>query len=57
MPPTTEAADGTSGIPSWDEIKARLLAGWRRAGTTAEAGWSLDRAAGVWRGLRDAGGR
>jgi sugar/nucleoside kinase (ribokinase family) len=52
---STEAADGTSGIPSWEEIEARLLAGWRRAGATVEKGWALDREAGVWRGPRDAG--
>lgn len=52
---STEAADGTSGIPSWDVIEARLRAGWPRAGTTAESGWTLDRGTGVWHGPVDAG--
>jgi sugar/nucleoside kinase (ribokinase family) len=51
---STEAADGTSSVPSGPEIERRLEQGWRRRSATPGAGWSRSRAQGLWYGPRDA---
>lgn len=53
---STEAADGTSGVPSWPEIERRLQDGWRRKAATPGLGWSPSREHGLWHGPRDAVG-
>jgi sugar/nucleoside kinase (ribokinase family) len=50
---STEAADGTSSVPSWPEIERRLRRGWRRKAATPGPGWSPSREPGLWHG-RDA---
>ena len=50
---STEAADGTSSVPSWPEIERRLRRGWRRAVATPGPGWSPAREPGLWHGPRD----
>ncbi len=50
-----EAADATSGIPTWAEVQARVRAGWaRRAVTIPLPGWEWDAQAAIWRGPADA---
>ncbi|MBN1553396.1 MAG: carbohydrate kinase family protein [Phycisphaerae bacterium] len=45
-----EAPDATSGLYSWDDMQARIQAGWaRREMTLPFAGWSFDKTAGVYR--------
>jgi sugar/nucleoside kinase (ribokinase family) len=45
-----EAPDATSGIRSWDDMQARIAAGWaRREMTIPVPGWSYDETAGVYR--------
>jgi sugar/nucleoside kinase (ribokinase family) len=53
---STEAADGTSGIPPWPELETRLAGGWRQVATPAAPGWRAARAAdaGLMLGPRDA---
>ncbi len=53
---STEAADGTSSVPSWPEIERRLGRGWRRRAATPGPGWSPTREPGLWYGPRDATG-
>lgn len=53
---STEAADGTSGVPSWPEIAQRLRDGWLRKTATPGPGWSPSRDHGLWHGPRDATG-
>jgi sugar/nucleoside kinase (ribokinase family) len=53
---STEAADGTSSVPSWPEIERRLRRGWRRKAATPGPGWSPSREPGLWHGPRDAMG-
>jgi sugar/nucleoside kinase (ribokinase family) len=50
---STEAADGTSGVPGWGAIERRLQHGWRRRAATPGRGWSPAGAAGLWFGPRD----
>lgn len=50
---STEAADGTSSVPSWPEIERRLQRGWRRKAATPGPGWSPAREPGLWHGPRD----
>jgi len=50
---STEAADGTSSVPSWPEIERRLQRGWRRKAATPGPGWSPSGEPGLWRGPRD----
>lgn len=50
---STEAADGTSSVPSAPEIERRLKHGWSRRATTPGDGWSPSRAQGLWYGPRD----
>lgn len=51
---STEAADGTSSVPGWPEIKRRLEQGWRRRAATPGLGWSPSGDDGLWCGPRDA---
>ncbi len=51
---STEAPDGSSGIPAWSEIERRLRGGWgRRANTAPGSGWLMSPEAGVWLGPGD----
>ena len=50
---STEAADGTSSVPSWPDIERRLQRGWRRKAATPGPGWSPSREPGLWHGPRD----
>jgi len=50
---STEAADGTSGVPAWPEIERRLRAGWRRRSTPPGVGWTPSGEPGLWYGPRD----
>ena len=52
---STEAADGTSGVPGWPDIDARLRRGWRRRSATPGAGWRESPDGGIWFGPRDPG--
>jgi sugar/nucleoside kinase (ribokinase family) len=51
---STEAADGTSSVPGWPEIRRRLERGWRRRAATAGLGWWPSRDPGLWYGPRNA---
>ena len=51
---STEAADGTSSVPGWPEIKRRLGQGWRRRAATPGLGWSPSHDGGLRCGPRDA---
>jgi sugar/nucleoside kinase (ribokinase family) len=51
---STEAADGTSGVPAWPQIERRLRAGWRRRSTPPGVDWTPSRQLGLWYGPRDA---
>jgi sugar/nucleoside kinase (ribokinase family) len=53
---STEAADGTSSVPSWPEIERRLQRGWRRKAATPGPGWSPSPEPGLWHGPRDTTG-
>ena len=49
-----EAADATSGVPSWERVQARRAAGWpRRPVHLPLPGWEWSEGQGVWRGPRD----
>ncbi|ACZ43422.1 PfkB domain protein [Thermobaculum terrenum ATCC BAA-798] len=50
---SVEAPDATSGIPSWQEIEARVRAGWPRQRRSPGPGWAETRTPGVWRGPDD----
>lgn len=52
---STEAPDGTSGVPTWAEIERRLALGWRRREADPGPGWSRPAAGGPWHGPRDTG--
>ena len=52
----TEAADGTSSVPGWQEVKRRLESGWRRRTATPGPGWSPSDGHGLWSGPRDVHG-
>ncbi len=50
-----EAADATSGVPSWDVVQRRMESGWaRRPVKLSLTGWEWD-ARGVWAGPNDCG--
>ena len=53
---STEAADGTSSVPGWPDVKRRLESGWRRRTATPGPGWSPSDDLGLWYGPRDAQG-
>jgi sugar/nucleoside kinase (ribokinase family) len=50
---STEAPDGTSGVPSWPEVDRRLRGGWRRRAADPGPGWTRVRGDGSWHGPRD----
>lgn len=51
---SVEAADATSGVPSWDQVQHRIRSGWpRRASGLSLAGWQWDSHVAVWRGPSD----
>ena len=52
---STEAPDGTSGVPPWPEIERRVAGGWRRREADPGPGWSRPDAGGPWHGPRDTG--
>ena len=39
---SVEAPDSTSGIPSWEQVAARIASGWRRRDTSPGLGADLD---------------
>jgi len=50
-----EAADALGGICSWEQLQARLNAGWSQAPfEISDPGWTVD-AAGIWHGPADRG--
>ena len=50
-----EAADATSGIPTWPEVQTRVRGGWaRRAVALPLPGWEWAEQAAIWRGPADA---
>jgi hypothetical protein len=52
-----EAADALSGVPSWDDLWARVEEGWEPIPTRIRLrGWGWDRAARLWMGAWDRGG-
>ena len=52
---STEAADGTSGVPGWPAIDARIRRGWHRRSAAPGAGWRESPDGGFWFGARDRG--
>jgi len=51
---SVEAADATSGVPSWDKVQERIAAGWARHRTKLSLpGWEWDEQGGIWRGPGD----
>jgi sugar/nucleoside kinase (ribokinase family) len=50
---STEAPDGTSGVPPWPGIEERLGRGWRRRAASPGPGWVPADAGGPWHGPRD----
>jgi sugar/nucleoside kinase (ribokinase family) len=50
---STEAADGTSSVPSWPEIERRLARGWPCRATRPGAGWTSRSENEPWHGPRD----
>lgn len=59
---STEAPDGTSAVPAWAELAARLDRGWRRRERPPGEGWQpakggvLNADRGLWRGPDDLAG-
>jgi hypothetical protein len=51
---SVERADATSGVPHWDEVQARLRAGWaRHPQTLALDGWRSNGDGTIWYGPSD----
>ncbi|WAH37971.1 carbohydrate kinase family protein [Alicyclobacillus dauci] len=50
---SVEAADATSGIPSWKTIEARLSSGWKRHPVSFNSVHWTESESGVWKGLSD----
>jgi sugar/nucleoside kinase (ribokinase family) len=50
-----EAADATSGVPSWPAVQQRISSGWQRRPISLklEADWTWADDLGLWRGPRD----
>ncbi|HSO28538.1 MAG TPA: carbohydrate kinase family protein [Candidatus Sulfomarinibacteraceae bacterium] len=53
---STEAADGTTGIPDWRTIERRIAGGWRRREDPPGAGWRPAGDPGLWLGPLDRAG-
>jgi sugar/nucleoside kinase (ribokinase family) len=51
---SVEAPDATSGVVAWEQVRARIEAGWTRAEIDLGAGWERSATAGVWLGPHDA---
>lgn len=52
---STEAPDGTGGVPGWPEVERRLEAGWPRRSSSPGPGWTSTADGGLWRGPDDDG--
>jgi sugar/nucleoside kinase (ribokinase family) len=53
---SVERVDATSGIPTWDQLRQRLAAGWTRSPVRlALPDWTSMPATGLWSGPRDSG--
>ncbi len=52
---STEAVDGTSGVPAWPRIEGRLRSGWPRRAAVPGPGWIRSDRDGLWHGPRDLG--
>jgi len=52
---STEAPDGTSGVPGWPAIRRRLDGGWRRTAADPGPGWRQG-PGGSWHGPHDGAG-
>jgi sugar/nucleoside kinase (ribokinase family) len=51
---SVEKADATSGIPTWDQLRARMAKGWERLPVSlALPGWRWDEGSSLWRGPED----
>ncbi len=50
---STEAVDGTSGVPAWPRIERRLRRGWPRRAAAPGPGWNRTDQDGLWHGPRD----
>ncbi len=51
---SVEAADSTSGVRPWGDVRRRLAAGWAQSGVRIPlVGWQHDAATGVWCSPRD----
>jgi sugar/nucleoside kinase (ribokinase family) len=50
-----EAADATSGVPSWHAVQQRVSTGWKRRPVSLrlEEDWAWTEASGLWKGPRD----
>ena len=51
---SVEAADATSGVVAWEDVLARIDAGWTRVGIDLGTGWEPAGMPGVWQGPHDA---
>ena len=52
-----EAADATSGVPSWADVQRRIRTGWERLPVTLPLpGWRWHAGQGLWIGPHDTGG-
>jgi len=52
---SVEAADATSGVPSWDKVQERIAEGWaRHKAKLSLPSWEWDEKGGIWRGPNDA---
>jgi len=51
---SVEAADATSGVPTWERVQKRIRSGWpRRATKLCLSAWQWDEQASIWRGPHD----
>ena len=54
---SVERIDATSGVPGWEQVQRRQVAGWaRRATLLALPGWAWDAASALWRAPDDQAG-
>jgi hypothetical protein len=52
---SVEQVDATSGIPTWEEVQFRLMAGWPQVPVRMSLReWSFDAASGTYHGPKDA---
>jgi sugar/nucleoside kinase (ribokinase family) len=51
---SVEAADATSGVPTWERVQERMRSGWPRRPTKLSlSAWQWDEQASIWRGPHD----